>query len=125
MGVGVLDAMGEVLRKWCDGRNVWLWYDFWVKMSYKEVASSSYDTRRIALALTLPAPCPMLKDAMTTTVGRGMSRGNPACRIERWWIAQTFGCTWYPDNSLRCGMKVYLYAVISGSQTSGDGASAG
>ena len=84
-------------------------------MSYNEVTSSSCDTRRIALASTLPVPCPILKDAMTTTAGRRTGRANSAGRTERWWIAQTFVCTWYPDNSLRCEMKVYLYAAIRGS----------
>lgn len=30
--VGVLDAMGEVVGKWCDGRSVWIWYEVWVRI---------------------------------------------------------------------------------------------
>lgn len=51
-------------------------------MSFHEVRSSSNTTRSIALASMFPAPCPILGHAMTTTVGRGVSRGSPACRIE-------------------------------------------
>lgn len=32
VGFGVSDAMGEVLGKWCDGRNVWIWYEVWVRI---------------------------------------------------------------------------------------------
>ena len=96
-----------------------------MKMSFHEVTSSSNTTRSIALASMFPVPCAILEDAMTTTAGRGTGRGNSACRTEPWWTAQTFVCIWYPENSLRCETKVYLCAVIRGSQTSGDGASAG